>query len=163
MLHAVTMRPATTGPIIHESVSTVTTSELALTSSSSGTRFGIAAFAAGRKKPVAIPDTAASATRLAHAVDERQGGEDAEAHEVRGDHEPSARESIDERAEQEPDHDDREEVRDEERGDPDPRLGVVPDLERQCDGGEIRAEARPCGRKEEVSEGRRPAKKAETA
>ena len=64
MLHAVTMRPATTGPIIHESVSTVTTSEFALTSSSSGTRFGIAAFAAGRKKPVAIPDTAASATRL---------------------------------------------------------------------------------------------------
>ena len=64
---------------------------------------------------------------------------------------------------QEPDHDDREEIRDEERGDPDPRIGVVPDLECQRDGSEIRAEAGPCGRKEEVSEGRRPAKKAETA
>ena len=50
------------GPIIHDSVSTVTTSELALTSSSSGTRFGIAAFAAGRKKPVAMPEIAASTT-----------------------------------------------------------------------------------------------------
>ena len=112
---------------------------------------------------MAIPETAASATRPPDAVDERQRGEDAEAHEVRGDHEPSPREPVDERAEQEPDHDDREEVGDEERGDPDARLGVVVDLERQRDRGEIRAEARPGGREEEVPEGRRPAKKAETA
>ena len=58
--HTVSIRPPTTGPIIHASVSTVTTSEFALTSSSSETRFGIAAFAAGMKNPVAMPEIAAS-------------------------------------------------------------------------------------------------------
>ena len=38
-------------------------SEFAFASSSSGTRFGIAALAAGKKKPVATPVTAASTTR----------------------------------------------------------------------------------------------------
>ena len=40
---------------------------------------------------------------------------------------------------------------------------VVVDLERERDRGEIRAEARPGRRQEEVPERRRPAKEAETA
>ena len=61
-LQKTSIAPATTGPTIHASVSAVASNELALTSSSSGTRFGIAAFAAGMKNPVATPATAASAT-----------------------------------------------------------------------------------------------------
>ena len=61
-LQTASIAPATTGPIIHASVSAVASREFALTSSSSGTRFGIAAFAAGMKNPVATPATAASAT-----------------------------------------------------------------------------------------------------
>ena len=59
---AANMSPPTTGPIIHASVSMVWRSEFAFVSSSSGTRFGSPAYAAGRKKPVAMPATPASAT-----------------------------------------------------------------------------------------------------
>ncbi len=38
--HTVSIRPPTTGPIIHASVSIVWSSEFAFVSSSSGTRFG---------------------------------------------------------------------------------------------------------------------------
>ena len=109
----------------HASVSTVTVSELAFASSSSGTRFGIAAFAAGKKKPVATPVTPASTTSAVRAVDERQRREHAEAHEIGRDHQPTAREPVDERAEQEADDDDRQEVRDEEGGDPDARFRQI--------------------------------------
>ena len=51
-----------TGPTIHASVSAVAISELAFTSSSSETMFGMAALAAGMKNPVATPATAASPT-----------------------------------------------------------------------------------------------------
>ena len=131
-LQTASIAPATTGPIIHASVSTVASSELALTSSSSGTRFGIAAFAAGRKNPVAMPATAASADDRGRALDERQRREHAEADEVGADHEPAPRQPVDERAEQKPDDDDREEVGDEERRDPDARVRHVVDLRRRA-------------------------------
>ena len=127
---AASMSAPTTGPIIHASVSTVAVSELALASSSSETRFGMAAFAAGMKNPVATPATAASTMIALGLLDERQRREDAEAHEVGADHQPAAGEPVDERPEQEPDRDDRQEVGDEERRDPHARSGQVADLER---------------------------------
>ncbi len=128
--HAVTMRPATMGPIIHDSVSTVTTSELALTSSSSGTRFGIAGVCGRQEEAGRDARDRSQHHEPAHTVHERQRREHSEAHEVGDDHQPSPREAVEERAEEEPDDDDREEVRDQERCDPDAGLGFVVDLKR---------------------------------
>ena len=157
------MSEPTIGPVIQASVSTVWSSELAFVSSSSGTRFGSPANAAGRKKPVATPGDCRERDDDRRAVGERKRGEDSEACEVRADHEPPSREPVDERSEQEPDEDDRKEVGDEEAGDPDRRSGELLDVERQRDGGDVRPEARPCGGEEEEPEGGRAAKETETA
>ncbi len=55
-------RPAIAGPIVHATFSTVVSSDVACSRSSSSTRFGRPAQTAGRKKPVATPFTAATAT-----------------------------------------------------------------------------------------------------
>ena len=60
--HAASSKPAEAGPTVQAMCSTVMRSEVACSRSSSETKFGSAAHTAGRKKPVAIPLTAASAT-----------------------------------------------------------------------------------------------------
>ena len=92
---------------------------------------------------------------LARARRERQRGEDAEPGEIGGDHQPAAREAVDERAEDEPDGDRRQEVGDQERAHPSARMGAVVDVDRQRDEGEPRAEAGAEGREEERPEARR--------
>ncbi len=54
--------PAKAGPRVHATFSTVVSSDVACSRSSSVTRFGSPAHTAGRKKPVATPFTAATAT-----------------------------------------------------------------------------------------------------
>ena len=82
----------------------------------------------GRRSRSRHPRRRRATTMPSGLSDERQRGEHAEAHEIRADHEPAAREPVDERAEQEADDDDRQEVRDQEGGDPDARSGQIPDL-----------------------------------
>ncbi len=119
----------------------------------------------GRREEEACRDTrdGSGDDEAFRRVHERQRREDPEAHEVGGEHQPPAREPVDERPEEKPDHDDREEVRDEERGDPHPGAGQVLDLEDQSGCGDVRADARARGREEEVRERRRTAKETETA
>ena len=69
-----------------------------------------------------MPETPASATIAAGLSTNGKRREHAEADEVGDDHQPAAREPVDERAEQEADHDDREEVGDQQRRDPDARV-----------------------------------------
>ena len=97
-----------------------------------------------------MPETPASTTSPSELSTNGNAANTPKRDEVGGDHEPAAREPVDERAEQEPDDDDREEVRDQERRDPDARLGLVADLEDERDRGEIRAEARARRGEEEV-------------
>ena len=127
--HAANMSAPASGPIIIESVSTVTVSELALASSSSGTRFGIAAFAAGKKNPVATPVTAASTIKPSALSTNGSAANTpkrtmsatimSQRRESRSTSGPSRK----------PMSDDRQEVRDEESSDPDARSRQVVDLQ----------------------------------
>ena len=69
--------PPSTGPTAQLRFSTVWRSAFAAGSWSGGTRFGMPAYTAGRKKPVASPATNASATIPARARRERQRAEHA--------------------------------------------------------------------------------------
>ena len=122
----VSMSPPATGPIIQARFSIVCMSEFAFGSSSSGTRFGRPALAAGMKNPVAMPATAARATIAAGLSTNGSAAKTPKRDEVGGDHQPASRQPVDERAEQEPDDDDREEVGDQERSDPDARFRAGP-------------------------------------
>ena len=59
---AATSTPPITGPTAQLAFSAVCSTEFAAARSSSATRFGRPAYAAGRKKPVAIPAIPASTT-----------------------------------------------------------------------------------------------------
>jgi hypothetical protein len=143
-----------TGPTVIASVSTVTVSEFAFASSSSGTRFGIAGIGGREEEARGDSRHRREHDEACRAVDERKCREDAKTSEIGDDHQPAAREPVDERTEQEPDEDDRQEVGDEERRDPLPGLRQLLDLKHESDGREIGAEARAGGREEEVPERR---------
>lgn len=155
-------RPATAGPTVQAMFSTVIRSEVACSRSSSVTRFGRPAQTAGRKNPVAIPFTAATATI---AVGSSTNGRAANvtANEVRRDHQPLAREAVDQRPHGQPDQDDREEVGDQERGEPAARSRLVVDVHRERERSEIGAHRRAGGRPEEQGEATIPAKEGQTA
>ena len=155
--HAVYRSAPTTGPIIHASVSMVWSSEFAFVSSSSGTRFGSPAYAAGRKKPVATPEMAASATMSAGLS-------------VNG-----STANTPKRAMSEPIMSHRRESRSTSGPSSSPMTTIgrksairspatqhrrpreIGDVERERDGGDVRAEARSGRRQEKQPEGRRAA------
>ena len=110
--------------------------------SSSETRFGIPAYTAGRKKPVAIPDERREDDDRGRALCERQRGEDRDAREIGRDEQAPSREAVDERPEQQPDHDDRKEVRDQERADPRSGPRPVEDVDGQRQRRQIRSGSR---------------------
>ncbi len=93
---------------------------------------------------------------------EGQGAEDREADEVGADHQPPAREPVDERTEGDAENDDRQELRDQERAHPRVRARAVEDVDRQRDGGEVRPRARAERGEEEPPEVRSPPEQGET-
>ena len=140
-------------------------SALASASSSSSTRFGSPARTAGRKNPLPMPATTASADDLQRGcATNGERAEHDEPAEIRGDHQALAGEPVDERAEQQPDRDRREDVGDQHGADP-PAGVVRADVEvrrerdqrepvadpraersRRRGGGSCRAAGRPRGR-----------------
>ena len=155
--------PAKAGPSVHATFSTVVSSDVACSRSSSVTRFGSPAHTAGRKKPVAMPFTAATATMALGSSTNGMSDERRRPHEVRDDHQPLAREPVDERAEREPDQDDREEVGDQERRQPPPGARLVVDVHREGERREIGADRRAGRRPEQQGEASVPAKEGQTA
>ena len=153
--------PPTTGPTIHVRFSTVCSRDVASGSFVVVDEVGHAAYTAGRKKPVAIPNTAASSDDRRRTVRERQHAEDDDAHEVGDDQQPSPREPVDERSEQEPDQDDGQEVGDQERADPGARARAVEDVDGQRDRGEVRTGAGAERGENEAPEVRRRAEEVE--
>jgi hypothetical protein len=89
-------------------------------------------------------------------VREREQREDDGSGEVGADHQPPARDPVDERPEQQADREHGQELDDQERRDPLPRAGAVPDVDRQRDRGDAGAEPRAERRKPQQREARRP-------
>ena len=105
----------------------------AVPSSASETRLGSPASTAGRKKPFPIPATAASSDDHGGRARERQRREHGQAAEVGADHQPLAREPVDERAEQQPDEDRGQDVGDQQLAHPPARVGAVVDVDLERD------------------------------
>ena len=139
-------------PDVQAMCSTVVRSEVACSRSSSETRFGIPAQTAGRKKPVAMPLTPASATIAAGSSTNGSASERSRPHEIGDDHQPPPREAVDERAERQPDDDDREEVRDQEGRQPATGVGPVEDVDGERERREVRPDRRAGRRPEEQGE-----------
>ena len=143
------MTPPSAVPIVHDRYSPARSLELASARSAAVTRFGSPAYEAGRKKPVAKPGGRGEDDdrpglfvkgRAAKMPSRRQVGDD---------HDPPAREPVDQRAEQQADGHRRQEVRDEQRAHPRRRAGPVVDVDRQRDDRDPGSEARRERRSEE--------------
>ena len=161
--HAASSKPAEAGPTVQAMCSTVASSEVACSRSSSETKFGSAAHTAGRKKPVAIPLTAASATISAGSstngsatnVPARTRSETiiSRRRERRSTSGPSVT----------PISDDRQEVGDQERGQPATRARAVEDVDRERECREVRSDRRAGRCPEEQREAPVPSERRQSA